>query len=115
MLVTSRVCNAGDSLSPQDDIPFHHIFQFADISRPVVLLEMLDQLQCGRWRLRSEALPVDLPKMVGELGHILSAIPQRRQAQSYNAQKGEKVFTEPPRCNLLLPITAARTDNPKRH
>src|ERR1700679_263728 len=98
-------------LRVQDKDALDEITQFANIARPVVLLQRGERI-LGHLDMRTAILRAELlQKLLDEKRNIFLAIAQRRNEERNHIQPIEEVFTKVTASNLLLEVLVGGRDH----
>ena len=93
----------------QDQAPFHHVLQLADVAGPLVPLELGHGLGA---ELHASRGLVPVQEVAHQGGNILDPLAQGRQVQGDDRDPVEEVFPEAPPTDVLLQVAVGRGDDP---
>src|SRR5882762_4495198 len=79
---------------PEDDPPLHEALQLADIARPVIGGEQLQNLSREHWLRPVELAGEPDPEVVGEEGDLLTPLPQGRHHDVDDAEQAIEIIAE---------------------
>src|SRR5690606_39666980 len=88
----------------------HKIFQLANIAGPTVMLEVVERLRFDLFPWQALALG-QREEVAHEIGNILGALAQRRQAQRHDVQAEKQILAKQSLLDQDPQILVGRRDN----
>ena len=97
------------------DRTLHRVLQFADVPRPAVRLQLLDRAGCEPANLPARLAHELLQEVVGQDGHVVEAVAERRHVELHHLEAVEEVAAEGAVAYRLFERSVRRGDHAHIH